>query len=50
MTNVDGFKSHLEGCEKPSIIPSQQARGRGGTRGAGGEDASLRRRRNSTSG
>ena len=47
---MDGVKSHLKGCEKPSIIPSQQARDRGGTRGAGGEDASLSRRRNSTSG
>ena len=32
MTNVDGAKSRLR-CEKPSMIPSRQARDRGGTRG-----------------
>ena len=34
VTNVDGAKSQLR-CEKPSMIPSRQARGRGGTRGGG---------------
>ena len=34
MTNVDGAKSRLR-REKPSMIPSRQARGRGGKRGGG---------------